>query len=71
MTVAGREHHLDPGETIHVPAGTVHSGGTLGDVPVERLIVFAPGGMDEFFERLAETPPEAAYDLAVAHGWRF
>ncbi len=72
MTVGTEPHELEPGDTIHIPAGVRHEGGTLGPHPVERVIVFAPAGMEEFFEVLATTDePAAMLELARRHGWDF
>ena len=72
MTVDGESRELGPNETVHIPAGVLHEGGTLGDERVHRVVVFAPGGMERFFEALART--ERAEDqlrLAQRHGWDF
>ncbi len=72
MVIDGERRVLAPGDTAHVPAGVLHEGGTEGDGPVERLIVFSPGGMERLFEQLAETTdPEEAFRLATAFGWTF
>lgn len=60
------------GETAHVPAGVLHEGGTDGRQPVARLVVFLPGGMDRFFEELAEAvSPADGLALAASFGWEF
>jgi len=70
--VDGRRLELRAGETVHVPAGTLHSGGTLGDEPVRRAVIFSPAGMDELFTALAEvTDPAEGLELVQRHGWRF
>ncbi len=72
MEVDGERRDLTPGETIHVPRGVLHSGGTLGDDPVHRVVVFAPAGMEHFFEALAVTSdPGEMLQLARDHGWTF
>lgn len=72
MVIDGERRVLTPGDTVHVPAGVLHEGGTEGDGPVHRLVVFSPGGMERLFEQLAETTdPEEALRLATAFGWAF
>jgi quercetin dioxygenase-like cupin family protein len=77
MTVDGVRRRLGPGETLHIPAGVVHSGGNVGDRPGRRLLVFSPAGMEEFFREAGAASPEAevdgraALDAATRHGWRF
>jgi quercetin dioxygenase-like cupin family protein len=68
----GRHEELTAGGTVHVPRGTLHSGGTLGDEPVHRVVIFAPAGMEHFFRALAGTRDRAAMlRLAGEHGWTF
>lgn len=72
MVVGGERRVLGPGDTVHVPAGVEHEGGTDGDGPVSRLVAFSPGGMEQLFEQLAEpTDPGEAFVLATAFGWTF
>ena len=64
--VDGERRKLRPGDTVHIPAGVVHSGGGQG----RRLLVFAPGGVERFF---IEASADGADLLALAerYGWRF
>jgi len=77
MTVDGSTTHLGPGQTVHIPAGVVHSGRNIGPETGRRLLVFSPAGMEEFFREAgaaspdAEVDPDAALDAATRHGWRF
>ena len=77
MTVDGASERLGPGQTLHIPAGVVHSGGTVGDAPGRRLLVFSPAGMEEFFREAGAASAEEEVDGRVAlasalrHGWRF
>jgi quercetin dioxygenase-like cupin family protein len=72
MTVDGERIELGPGDTIHIAPGVRHEGGTAGTEPVERIVVFAPAGMEAFFEEIAVTgDPSALLDAAVRHGWDF
>ncbi|HTT96196.1 MAG TPA: cupin domain-containing protein [Solirubrobacterales bacterium] len=77
LTVDGGTVRLGPGQTLHVPAGVVHSGRHVGELPGRRLLVFSPAGMEEFFREAGAASPAAEPDrravLAAAgrHGWRF
>jgi len=72
MTVGAESHDLGPGDTIHVPPGVRHEGGTSGQEPVERVVIFAPAGMELFFEALAGTSDaQGALSLATRYGWEF
>jgi quercetin dioxygenase-like cupin family protein len=77
MTIDGVTRRLGPGETVHVPAGVVHSGTNVGDGPGRRLLTFAPAGMEEFFREAGAAAPDtetdraAVRDAAIRHGWRF
>jgi len=77
MTVDGTGERLGPGQTVHVPAGVVHSGASVGTVPGRRLLTFTPAGMEEFFREAgaaapgAEVDRAALMDAALRHGWRF
>ena len=72
MEVEGERTELRAGESVHIPRGTLHTGGTLGDDPVQRVVIFAPAGMEQFFTALAATtdPAEMAR-LASRYGWTF
>jgi quercetin dioxygenase-like cupin family protein len=78
-TVDGITERTGPGQTVHIPAGVVHSGGNVGGDPGRRLLIFSPSGMEEFFREAGTPSPEAeaevdlgaALDSALRHGWRF
>jgi quercetin dioxygenase-like cupin family protein len=72
LEVEGARRELRAGDTAFVARGALHSGGTLGDERVERVVVFSPAGMERFFTALAATSdPAAMLELATAHGWAF
>jgi mannose-6-phosphate isomerase-like protein (cupin superfamily) len=77
ITVDGNRSRLSAGETIHVPADVIHSGGNVGSGAGRRLVIFSPAGMESFFleagSHSEEVEPEPAAALAAAarHGWRF
>ena len=72
LEVEGHRRELRAGESAFVPRGALHTGGTLGDDRVERVVVFSPAGMERFFTALAATSdPAAMLELATVHGWTF
>ena len=77
MTIDGRVERVVAGQTVHIPAGVVHSGVNVGPSPGRRLLTFSPAGMEEFFREAGAASPEAesdraaTADAAVRHGWRF
>ena len=77
MTIDGVSERLGPGQTVHVPAGVVHSGANVDSRAGRRLLTFTPSGMEEFFReagapsRTAEVDRAATRDLALRHGWQF
>jgi quercetin dioxygenase-like cupin family protein len=76
-TVEGQSSRLRAGETIHVPADVIHSGGNVGDDTGRRVVIFSPGGMEQFFLELGTDSPDQEVDVrdavaaAIRHGWRF
>ena len=77
MMVDGHHLRLRAGETLHVPADVVHAGGNVGRSPGRRVVIFTPGGMEDFFvelgtdEQNAEIQPDVALATAIRHGWEF
>jgi quercetin dioxygenase-like cupin family protein len=77
MEVEGERSVLAAGQTLHVPADTVHSGGNLNDTPGRRVVIFSPGGMERFFLEAGGATPDATASTASAlasarrHGWEF
>jgi mannose-6-phosphate isomerase-like protein (cupin superfamily) len=77
MTIADRRLTLGPGQTVHVPAGVVHSGVNTGAAPGRRILIFSPGGMENFFLEAGGSSQDADVDLgavvaaATRHGWEF
>lgn len=76
-TVDGVAERTGPGQTVHIPAGVVHSGGNVGAEPGRRLLIFSPAGMEEFFREAGAATADVEPDLGAAlasaqrHGWRF
>lgn len=77
MEVDGESRVLGPGETIHVPAGVVHSGGNAGTEAGRRIVVFSPAGLERFFLEIGAAGPDEPTDLpellaaAARHGFVF
>jgi quercetin dioxygenase-like cupin family protein len=77
MDVAGSVSRLTAGQTIHVPRGTVHSGGNVGHEPGRRVVLFTPAGIEGFFLEAGASTPDEETDLAATlaaaarHGWEF
>lgn len=73
VQVDGTWHDLRVGQSIHIPAGTLHAGRGSG----RRVVLFSPAGLEEFFLRLGTAGPDAAHDpreavrVAIEHGWDF
>jgi mannose-6-phosphate isomerase-like protein (cupin superfamily) len=77
MEVAGRRVRLNAGETLHVPADTLHAGANVGDATGRRVLIFSPAGMERFFleagasSQRAAVDPQAVLSAAKRHGWEF
>ncbi len=77
MTVDGSSERLVAGQTVHIPAGVVHSGGNAGVGVGRRMLIFSPAGMESFFIEAGAASPDADLDReavaasAVRHGWEF
>lgn len=79
LALDGEEERMEvpTGSTIHIPPGLLHAGGTAGDEPLERVVVFSPAGIEEFFAAIGAETPDAAVDgsallrLAGEYGWEF
>ena len=71
LTVEGERTVLGPGDTAHVPRGVLHSGGNIGSSRGQRVVVFSPAGMEDFFREAAGDDQAAALQAALRHGWRF
>jgi quercetin dioxygenase-like cupin family protein len=77
MTIDGAGARIGAGETVHIPAGVVHSGRSAGGTPGRRVLLFSPAGMEGFFLDVGTTSPDAEHDqgatlgAAIRHGWRF
>jgi quercetin dioxygenase-like cupin family protein len=77
MNIDGQLSRLVAGETVHVPADVVHSGGNVGAIPGRRVVIFSPAGMENFFLEAGARAKDAEVDLgsvlasADRNGWEF
>lgn len=68
---AGEEFEVVPGTSVVVPRNSVHGWVNLGPGVARLLFTFMPGGIDEFFPQIGQTPPENwtnlghRYDTAI------
>ena len=69
----GRYFDAPPGAFMFIPRGTPHCFLNVGDVPARLLVMFAPAGMERFFEGHAALPPgppdPAAYRRVAHAAW--
>jgi len=61
--VEGKEFEVGPGTLVVVPRNTVHGWVNLGPGRARLLFTFVPGGIDEFFPLISQTPPESWTEL--------
>ncbi len=77
MELDGAPRRVSAGQTIHVPAGVIHSGVNVGPQTARRVVIFSPAGMERFFleagspVRDREPDIRAALAAAIRHGWEF
>jgi len=82
FTVDGRAYEAEPGATIYVPRGAVHSYSNVGDSPAKMLFMYSPAGMEGMFPELGTSgrrgvvgppldPAEIAAMAAVADKYGF
>ena len=50
----GEKREVKAGSVIYFPKGTVETFEPVGPTPLRLLIVYTPGGIDEFFEEAGE-----------------
>ena len=49
----GESFHKEPGETVFVPRGREHTFRVVGHQPSRHLIIFTPGGFEDFFVEMS------------------
>lgn len=60
---AGEEFEVVPRTSVVVPRNSVHGWVNLGPRAARLLFTFMPGGIDELFPQIGQTPPEDWTDL--------
>jgi quercetin dioxygenase-like cupin family protein len=77
MEIDGVRSRLSAGQTVHIPAGVIHSGANLGEQVGRRLLLFSPAGMERFFLEAGAATSDGRVDPATVlacasrHGWEF
>ena len=56
--VGEEEFDAPQGTSVVVPRGVRHTWANIGTTQARILLIFTPGGMDDFFEEIGRTPPE-------------
>jgi len=64
---AGDEFEAGPGTSVVIPRNSVHGWVNLGAGPARLLFTFVPGGIDDFFPLIGQTPPDRWLDLGREH----
>jgi mannose-6-phosphate isomerase-like protein (cupin superfamily) len=63
----GEEFEAGPGTSIAIPRSSVHGWVNLGPAPARLLFTFVPGGIEEFFPLIGQTPPSGWLELGRRH----
>jgi quercetin dioxygenase-like cupin family protein len=77
MEVGGQRTRLNAGDTLHVPADTLHAGANVGEAMGRRVLIFSPAGMERFFleagapAQSESVDAQAVLSAAQRHGWEF
>ena len=66
IEIGGQSSRLNPGDTVHVPADVIHSGGNVGKGRGRRIVIFSPAGMEGFFSEVGTQAPGDHVDPAAA-----
>jgi mannose-6-phosphate isomerase-like protein (cupin superfamily) len=61
---AGEEFEVTPGTSVVIPRNSIHGWVNTGTEVARLLFIFIPGGIDEFFPQIGQTPPDGWTDLA-------
>jgi quercetin dioxygenase-like cupin family protein len=59
----GEEFDAGPGTSVVIRRNSVHGWVILGPAPARLLFTFVPGGIDEFFPLIGQTPPTGWFEL--------
>jgi hypothetical protein len=75
FVLEGRTRELGPGDTVHVPRGSVHGIRNVGEADGERVLVFHPAGLERFFLAAGTADPAESragpelLALSSQYGW--
>jgi quercetin dioxygenase-like cupin family protein len=64
---AGEEFKAGPGTSVVIPRNSVHGWVNLGPGPARLVFTFVPGGIDDFFPLIGQTPPAEWQALGQRH----
>jgi quercetin dioxygenase-like cupin family protein len=64
---AGEEFEASLGTSVVIPRKNVHGWVNLGATPARLLFTFVPGGIDEFFPLIGQTPGPGMLELSQRH----
>src|SRR5262249_21917390 len=62
--VGEEEFDAPVGTNVVVPRGIRHTWANIGETTGRILLIFTPGGMDDFFAEIGRTPPEGWQELS-------
>ncbi len=68
FVIDGNRFEAGAGSLVVIPAGAVHAWRNFGDKPARCIVTFTPGGIEELFSRIGETPLSKLPDLAAQYG---
>jgi mannose-6-phosphate isomerase-like protein (cupin superfamily) len=73
MKIDGELRVLEAGDSAHIPAGVIHSGGNIGTTTGRRAVIFAPAGIEGFWLEIGKSKPGGSFNagevLAAAARW--
>lgn len=61
------EFDVTPGTSVVIPRGVPHAWANIGPDVARIMFTFAPGGVDDFFVKIGQTPPEGWQELSESH----
>jgi quercetin dioxygenase-like cupin family protein len=77
VEIDGRQSRMGPGDTVHVPQGTVHAGRNVGEATGRRVLLFSPAGIERFFVEVGRPHEDDEVELSAVlaaagrSGWEF
>lgn len=77
VTMDARVSRIVAGQTLHVPAGTVHATRNIGPRRGRRMLIYSPAGIEHFFLEAGAVTADSSLNLsalveaATRYGWEF